>query len=114
MQMIVPEGTDKQDDETQFSLPEQRHRQAVHLSNRGVRHVRWAATFKSNNHDGRWVRRAADISNLCGTQHYTVVGIDAADWSTERQPVNVDEVTCKRCRERYENWLKKRPGGGAR
>jgi hypothetical protein len=87
MQMIVPEGTDKQDDETQFSLPEQRHRQAVHLSNRGVRHVRWAATFKSNNHDGRW---------------------------TERQPVNVDEVTCKRCRERYENWLKKRPGGGAR
>lgn len=106
MSHTPPPSTDTLD-EAENSLPEQRFRHQVRLSSHGIRHVQFDHTFKSGKHRGRWVRRAASSANLCGSQPYVLVGIDAADWPSERQPVDISDVSCKRCRERYERWAAK-------
>lgn len=95
---------------TEYALPEQRHRQTFVWSSHGVAHVQYASTFKSGTHPGMWVRKAADRANLCGSQRACLVGIDAEEWPTSRQPIPADDlarVTCARCRQRYETWARK-------
>lgn len=85
-------------DREHFTLPEQRILTTVRSGGRGVVHVIEYRTDPAWSHNGRWTRRAASRSAYCGGLSALVVGVDAADWPTERvRPADMDDVTCKRC-----------------
>lgn len=88
-----------------YTLPEQRIRLDVVSGGRGSVHVIEHRTFKTDAHPGRWTRRAADRQAFCGSLRACIIGVDATDWPTERGPVDLTQVTCKRCRERAERIL---------
>jgi hypothetical protein len=88
-------------DREKFSLPEQRERLVVLFGGRSRFHVFRDSTFPSGRHEGRWTRAAFDRRALCGSLSYCLVGVDATDWPTECQPVDISRVDCPRCLERY-------------
>lgn len=84
-----------------YTLPEQRILLTVRSGGRGVTHVVEYRTHPAWVHPGRWTRRAADRAAFCGGLRAAVIGVDAADWPTERQrPGGMDSVTCRRCLDR--------------
>jgi hypothetical protein len=93
-------------------LPEQRHRVSVQFGGISTWHVLWCSTFPAAAHPGQYTRRAAERRALCGSLRAMLVGVDAADWPTERTTIDASRVTCKRCLTSYEDWLAK-TGGGA-
>jgi len=94
-----------------YVLPEQRHQWYVRTSSHGVTHVIYASTFKAFSHEGQWTRKGFDRSALCGSMRVFLVGVDAANWRTERQPLDIAAVNCKRCRASYKAWERRtRPG----
>lgn len=90
-------------------LTEQRFKQTVVRSRVGMIHVMRYTTFKAASHPGMWTRRAADRRTLCGSMVATVVGLDAKDWPRQLSVAqNISDLTCVRCRERYNRWLRKK------
>lgn len=91
----------------EFTLPEMRERQRVAFGGISRTHVVVESTFPASVHGG-WTRRSWDRRTLCGAMRACVVGGDAEEWPTEREPIDISRVDCARCRERYERWLSKR------
>ena len=91
-------------------LPEERFKQRIVQSRMGLYHVQRLSTFKAGAHPGFWTRQAADRRNLCGSMVACLVGIDAADWPYEYEPLSEKQVhalSCNRCIERYQKWVEK-------
>lgn len=96
------------------TLPEQRVLLDVRNGGRGVVHVVERRTLPASAHPGRWTRRAAHRRSLCGSLSAVLIGIDATDWPTESQAVDLKHVTCKRCRERAERLFHPAESGATR
>ena len=97
----------------EFSLPEQRHRLMVLFGGRTRWHIIHDSTFKSSKNPGRWTRRGVERRSLCGSLRYVLVGVDAAEWPTERQPVDTSRVNCVRCLDRYASVIPPDVGSGS-
>lgn len=81
-----------------YTLPEQRINIKVRPGGRGAWHVVEYRTDPAWSQPGRWTRRAASRRAFCGSLGALLVGIDAAEWPTERiAPPDLSGVTCKRC-----------------
>lgn len=80
-----------------YTLPERRVRVKVRTGGRGAWHVVEYKTDPAWAHPGRWTRRAASCRALCGALGAVLVGIDAAEWPTERVAPDLGRVTCARC-----------------
>lgn len=87
---------------TDNTLPEQRIRIDVRSGGRGAVHVVEYRTDPAWAYPGYWTRRAASRAAFCGSLRALVLGVDAADWPTERVAPDLTNVTCKRCRARAE------------